>query len=512
MSGKKKPTRPDLMDVLFDGLAPLTVRGLRHVYKAFATFCESASTEAALQALIRLDRDQAIALLARFKTQEIERGISHATATQWVVLIRTVVRKAKKAGLTTLDLGRPSEKHAPGSLMAIILRGLKPVTAAQRLRACNAFAAFREAASAEAALQSLIEMEHDEVLAVLDVFEAHELKRGLSPISATERVGMIKTSVRKAHAAGLTQLNLDSPPVEYAPGSLMAILFDGLSPLSAQTQKLVYKYFAAFREAASAEAALQELIHMDDDNAIDMLRKFYQHEIDRGISKATAENWVGLIRTAVRKAGAASLTPLRIKVRRKFRSVEYAPGSLMAILFDGLKPVSARVLLNVYKYFAAFLKAASVEAALQELIHMDDVQRRAMIDRFEAHELKRGLSPETVRHWTTSIRTAVRKAHAGGFTPHDFDRKRKGGPRLKPSGGSQRHALAEARRPQSRNADRDDFCIERRDQGDSYREIVRQVELRTDWVPLAGKQAVRDAIKRRCNALGRPVPRVADDG
>jgi site-specific recombinase XerC len=56
-------------------------------------------------------------------------------------------------------------------------------------------------------------------------------------------------------------------------------------------------------------------------------------------------------------------------------------------------------------------------------------------------------------------------------------------------------------RPKSRHAERDDLCVRLREQGVSYGEIMRQVNQREEWVHLATKQAVRDAIERRCRAL-----------
>jgi hypothetical protein len=99
----------------------------RCAYKAFATFLES-SIEAALQALIdSKDRDQAEALLGRFRDHEInERRKAKGSTATYVSTMRAAVRTLRAKGFTSLDIDRRFEEYAPGSIRARIADGVGP--------------------------------------------------------------------------------------------------------------------------------------------------------------------------------------------------------------------------------------------------------------------------------------------------------------------------------------------------------------------------------------------------
>jgi hypothetical protein len=500
MERKVKTATPSLLDVITSGLKSSSAKSQLSICKIFADFRGAVSIEAALQELIGMNRDQALAFVADFQAYLATRRLAQRSLVNSIRMVRKVVRKARFAGLTTLNLDRPLPD--PASLMGVILGGMTPRTANATRRIYKIFADFRGAASIETAFQELIKMDRDQAETVINGFKAHQIDRCIAKTTAAMWASAVRTAIRKAHAAGLTTLVIDKPPAAYVPGSLMDIILSGLNPLTAETQMQIYKGFADFRGAASVEAAFQELIKMDRDQAETVINGFHARLVERKLAPGTVAIRVSKIRTVVRKAHAAGLTPVDLDSPR----VEYALGSLMDISLRGLKLSSAKVVRKVYKEFANFRGAASIEVALQALADMKSAdQVEAELTGFEAHKINRGAAPLTASHCARHVRCALRKLHAAGRTTLDLGR-------YKGPAGSGRQAVAKHRGPKSRNPERDDFCIQQREQGVSYGEIMRQINLRPEWTSLASKQAVREAIKGRCKALGRDVPRVSNVG
>jgi hypothetical protein len=291
----------------------------------------------------------------------------------------------------------------------------------------------------------------------------------------------------------------------------MFVLFDGLKSSTRNARLNIYKRFAAFRKEPSAEAALQTFIKMDRDQALAELDRFREH-LEPKVSPQTVSHWVGMIRTAVVKAREADLTPLNLDEP----PVEYASGSLMFVLFDGVSDAWKRELQRFYKAYATDRKASSSEAALQEFIDMERDEALAELDRFETNELKR-VSQSTATTRVGMLRTVVVKAREAKLTTLNLDRKKRRSHKpeslakrpetpQEPPPQPQPPPEAEPRHPKSRHPERDDFCIWQREQGVSFGEIMRKVHERPEWAPLETKVALRQAIKRRCEALGRKVP------
>jgi hypothetical protein len=487
MSRKKKLTQPGLMDVVLGGLTPKSTSARRHVYKKFAEFRRADSAEAALHALIEMNLGQVKAVLAEYRAHLIEHNHSQPSVVERVSTIRTAIRKARAAGLTTLNLDGPSKEYAPGSLMNILFNGLTPLTVRALRHVYKKFAEFRRADSAEAALHALIEMNLGQVKAVLAEFKAYLIEHNHSQPTAAERVSMIRTAVRKARKAGFTLLDVGhNPPDEYEPTSLIGAILGGMKPESTRFLRQLYKKFAEFRRADSAEAALHALIEMDLGQVKAVLAEYRAHLIEqRKLSQATVRTYVSAIRTAMRKARAAGYAAPNLEGPSR----EYEPGSLMSTVLDGLTPLTADGRLLVYKKFAAFRDATSAEAALQALIQMDLGQVQTVLDGYRAHLIEqRGLSQAAATINVGMIRIAVRKARAAGLTTLNLD-----GP--KQTRSHRRKAVAKSRRPKSRNAERDDFFIRQKEEGVSCGEIARQFKAKTGL--LMTPEGVRKAIERR---------------
>jgi hypothetical protein len=195
-----KPVGPELLVATATaGMTRLSARVYRSVCRAFAKYLigPSAEAEDGLRALANAPPGRAAALLDGFRGHELAHGVSAHRAAERADIVR---RAAGRAGV---DAGgrTPRVPIDAGPLVGAALAGVSRDSTPTYLSTFRAFAYYRGAPSAEAALGELVSADPGRAAALLDGFRGHELAHGRKRWTARGRTAQLRTAVRKARAA-----------------------------------------------------------------------------------------------------------------------------------------------------------------------------------------------------------------------------------------------------------------------------------------------------------------------